>query len=98
MPPEISEEDIYKRATERVKEKKDFYNHLATYVVVNIGLVLIWTFTNNGGYHWYLWPLGCWGIFGIVPHFVKTFIFPEGTGWEKNQIEKEADKIRKSGS
>ncbi len=93
----ISEEEIYKQATERVKEKKDFYGHFTTYAAVNIILVSIWAFGSDGGYPWFLWPLGCWGIFGIIPNFLKTFVFPGGTGWERGQIEREAQKMRRAG-
>ena len=42
MAGKLSEDEIYSLAEKRVKEKKDFYIHLAIYVVVNAMLVLIW--------------------------------------------------------
>lgn len=48
MPHQLSEEEIYQVARKRVEEKKAFYTHLATYVVVNAMLVLIWAFTSRG--------------------------------------------------
>ena len=38
----MSEEEIYKIARKRVEEKKGFLVHLAVYIIVNIGLVLLW--------------------------------------------------------
>ena len=90
----LSDDEIYALAEKRVKEKKDFYVHLSVYVVVNAMLVLIWYFTH-GGYKWFVWPLACWGI-GIIFHGLDVFLFHRKSNWEMNEIEKEAEKIRKT--
>jgi len=92
----ISEEEIYQKARKRVEEKKGFYTHLAVYILVNILLVIIWAFPSGGGYPWFLWPLGGWGI-GILFHFLGVFVFSRSTGWETREIEKEAERLRKGG-
>jgi hypothetical protein len=92
----MSEEEIYKQARKRVEEKKGFFVHLTVYICVNIGLVLIWAFAAGGGYPWFIWPLGGWGI-GLLFHFLGVFVFPRSTGWERREIEKEAEKLRKGG-
>ena len=92
----ISEEEIYKQARKRVEEKKGFFVHFIVYICVNIGLVLIWAFAAGGGYPWFLWPLGGWGI-GLLFHFLEVFVFSRSTGWERREIEKEAEKLRKGG-
>jgi len=92
-----SEEEIYRIARERVKQKRGFWNHLAVYVVVNIFLVIIWFFTGRGGgYPWFIWPLIGWGI-GIIFHALGVFVFPKQwpSDWERKQVEKEAEKLRK---
>jgi len=89
---QLSEEEIYEEARKRVKAKRDFYQHLAIYVVVNIILVLVWRFAAGGGYPWFLWPLGGWGI-AVLFNFLNVFVFP--TRLEKGAIEKEAEKLRK---
>jgi phosphate/sulfate permease len=94
MSHQMTEEEIYQRARKRVEEKKGFFSHLAVYVVVNAVLVLIWAFTSRG-YPWFVWPLGGWGI-GLVFHFLGVFLFSKETNWERNEIEKEAERIRKS--
>jgi hypothetical protein len=94
MPPEMSEEEIYEAARKRVRQKKEFYNHLVIYTVVNILLVIIWALTSRG-YPWFLWPLAGWGI-GIIFHASDVFIFHKQSNWERSEIEKEAAKIRKS--
>jgi phosphate/sulfate permease len=90
----MSEEEIYQKAKKRVEEKKGFYSHLAVYIVVNVVLVLIWAFTSRG-YPWFVWPLGGWGI-GLIFHFLSVFLFNKETSWERDEIEKEAAKLRKS--
>ncbi|MFH1650721.1 MAG: 2TM domain-containing protein [Chloroflexota bacterium] len=94
MTNEISEKELYEKAKKRVEEKKGFYSHLVIYVVVNVVLVLIWAFGSGGGYLWFLWPMGGWGI-GIIFHFLGVFVFNRETGWEKREIEKEMERLRK---
>jgi len=96
MSTQLSEEEIYQQARKRVEEKKGFFTHLAVYIIVNIMLVLIWAFPSGGGYPWFLWPLGGWGI-GLVFHFLGVFVFSKRTDWEKREVEKEAEKLRKGG-
>ena len=95
MPSQMSEEEIYQIARKRVEEKKGFFSHLAIYVIINILLVVIWALTG-AGFPWFLFPLGGWGI-GVIFHFLGTFVFSKETGWERREIEKEAERLRKSG-
>ncbi|UCG54489.1 MAG: 2TM domain-containing protein, partial [Dehalococcoidia bacterium] len=62
MAKQMTEEQIYEEATKRVKDRKRFYGGLATYLIVNAVLVVIWALSGQG-YPWFLWPLGIWGIF-----------------------------------
>jgi hypothetical protein len=96
MSTKLSEEEIYHQARKRVEEKKGFFIHLSVYIVVNILLVLIWAFPSGGGEPWFLWPLGGWGI-GLLFHFLGVFVFSKQTVWEKREVEKEAEKLRKGG-
>lgn len=99
MSTDMSEEEkeIYEEAKKRVHAKKEFYRHLGIYLVVNIGLVLIWAFASDGGYPWFAWPMGIWGIFVLV-NFLQVFVFSTGTDRDKKAIEKEAERIRKKRS
>jgi hypothetical protein len=54
------------RARKRVKDRRDFFTHLTTYVVVNTAVVLIWAITGQG-YFWPAWVLLGWGV-GLVLH------------------------------
>ena len=96
MTPGMSEEQIYELAKKRVEEKKGFFVHLTVYILVNIMLVLIWAFATGGGYPWFIWALGGWGI-GLLFHFLGVFVFSKRTDWERREIEKEAEKLRKGG-
>jgi len=89
----ISEEEIYSLARKRVEEKKGFYTHLIIYTVVNVMLVVIWAVTG-AGFPWFIFPLGGWGI-GILFHFLGVFVFSRTSNWEKREIEKEAERLRK---
>ncbi|MGB3863931.1 MAG: 2TM domain-containing protein [Candidatus Aminicenantaceae bacterium] len=92
MTTSMSEEQIYEQAKKRVEAKKGFYIHLTVYILVNILLVLIWTFAADGGFPWFIFPLGGWGI-GILFHFLGVFVF-DGKS-DKAAIEKEAEIIRR---
>ena len=89
----MSEEEIYREARKRVEEKKGFYTHLAVYIGVNILLIIIWAATG-AGFPWFVFPLGGWGI-GILFHFLGVFVFSRQTGWEKREIEKEVERLRR---
>jgi len=97
MSAQMSEEELYKEARKRVEEKKGFFIHLSVYIIVNIMLVIIWAFPAGGGYPWFLFALGGWGI-GLILHFLGVFVFSRQTGWERRAIKKEAERLRKSGS
>ena len=92
----MSEQEILEITRKRVKQKKDFYSHLATYIVINILLIIIWRFLAGGGYPWFLFPLGGWGI-GLIFHFLSVFVFPGESDWERREVAKEAEKLRKAG-
>ncbi len=48
-------------ALKRLKDKRDFKNHAATYLIVNALLVVIWAVSGQG-YFWPIWPILGWGI------------------------------------
>jgi len=90
MAMKMTEEQIYEQAKKRVEEKRGFFSHLAAYVVVNIILFFIWFF-SSGGFPWFIFPLGGWGI-GLLFHFLGVFVF--NSAGSQKAIEKEATKIR----
>lgn len=54
-------EEARKAALKRLKDKRDFKSHAATYLVVNTLLVVIWA-VSGGGYFWPIWPIAGWGV------------------------------------
>ncbi len=94
MATEMSEKELYEAARKRVEEKKGFFIHLAIYICVNILLVIIWAFPAGGGYPWFFWPLGGWGI-GILFDFLRVFVFSRPSNWERREIEKEVERLKR---
>jgi hypothetical protein len=88
----LPEEQIYEQAKKRVEARRGFFFHLIAYIVVNIMLVLIWAFAAGGGYPWFIFPLGGWGI-GLLFHGLGVFAFLQAS--DKAAIEMEAEKIRR---
>ena len=75
-------------AIKRIKSKREFWTHLATYVIVNTALVVIWALSSDGGYFWPIWSIFGWGI-GIAFHAYNTFFEKPIT---EDQIQREIDK------
>ena len=88
----MTEEEIYEEAKKRVKAKRDFWGNFGAWATVNIILVVVWALTDPGGYPWFLWPLGIWGVFVLI-HFLRVFVFERKS--DVGAIAKEAEKIKR---
>ena len=79
------------RAKKRVKAKKDFYQHLMSYAIVNSFLFALNLITSPG-YLWFVFPLMGWGV-GLAFHYVGVFGIPGfdilSKEWEDREIERE---------
>jgi len=95
MSARMSDEEIYKLARKRVEEKKGFFIHFTVYLCVNALLIIIWA-VSGAGFPWFIFPLGGWGI-GVLFHFLGVFVFNKQSGWEQRAIEREVERLRKSG-
>lgn len=86
------EQEIRRKAEERVERRISFFMHLLIYVVINLGLFLIWFFTSNHGkgFGWFIIPLAGWGV-GLLAHFLDVFVF---YGIRERMVDKEMHKIR----
>jgi hypothetical protein len=62
---------LREKARKRVTQRREFYAHLTTYVVVNAAIILVWALTG-AGYFWPAWVLFGWGI-GLVLHGLSVF-------------------------
>ncbi|OGN97921.1 MAG: hypothetical protein A2Y89_06225 [Chloroflexi bacterium RBG_13_51_18] len=96
MTTQLSEDEIYQKAKKRVEEIKGFYAHLCVYLAINLLVIIIWLVTSLGAYPWFVFPVGCWGVV-VILHALFVFVFNKDARWEKNAVEKEADKLRKMG-
>ena len=85
------------KAKKRVEEIKGFYVNLISYIVVNIGLLVL-NLVTSPKYLWFYWPLLWWGI-GLVFHGLKVFIYIPflGRDWDEKKINEymEKEKINK---
>jgi len=80
-----ADREKFKRALRRVDEIKGFYTHLAVFVIVIAGLVVVNLATGSNW--WVQWVVLGWGI-GILLHALLTF---GGTPqfvsrWEKRKL------------
>jgi len=90
-------EEAYLRAQKKVKALVGFYWHLASYVIVNLFIIIM--IVSNGGT---LWSFGTfataffWGI-GLLFHFLGVFgvDFFFGKNWEQRKIKEMMDKDTK---
>ncbi|GAA4815909.1 2TM domain-containing protein [Litoribaculum gwangyangense] len=91
-------EEAYLRAKEKVKKIIGFYWHLASYIIVNIFIIIL--IVSNGGklfsFGTFATPL-FWGI-GLFFHFMGVFgpDFLFGKNWEERKIKEYMDKEQNS--
>lgn len=71
------------QARKRIKELKEFYSHLASYVIVHIFLVALNLFLSPD-HLWFFYSLGGWGI-GLAIHAFD--VFGTSNGWEERKME-----------
>lgn len=95
---DISKENKYQRARERVDELKKFYGNLTSYVLVICMLALI-NYLTFWGYKWFLWAAFGWGI-GLFFHAAKTFRWNPffSKDWEERKIKQFMDEDQKPGN
>ena len=80
--------DDERDALEYVRNLKDLYYHILTYLLVIVFLAVI-NLVVSPGYLWFLWAALGWGV-GLASHAI-TVLQPFklfGPEWEKRQVEK----------
>lgn len=91
----MTQEQKLKEAKKRVKRKKEFYEHLTTYVAISIFLVALNFFTSPGRW-WFQWAVFGWGM-AVVFHYFDVFgvpgVGPMDKDWEQKKIEEELRKM-----
>ncbi len=96
---QFNKEEAYLRAKKKLDKLKGFYWHLASYVVVNLFLIIVIVIGNDGN----IWNFETfataffWGI-GLVFHFLSVFgpAFFFGQNWEERKIKEFMDKEKQN--
>jgi len=95
MYPEDLENSKYVRAVERVEKLKEFYQNLASYVIVIPFLIFINLYFSPG-FHWFWFPAIGWGI-GVIFHWLEANNYNVflGRNWEERKIKEMMGEDRK---
>ena len=81
----IDQSKLEKEARKRVRALRDFYMHLATFVVINAFLIVLNLMTSPGDF-WAIWPLLGWGV-GLASHGLSVFELGIGSKeWEERKV------------
>ena len=87
---------LMKLAKKRVKAKREFVWHLATYVLVNSFLIFIFLTTSGiFGYFWPMWPIMGWGL-GLALHGVSLALTLSDNTGSDNKIMEEYNRLKQS--
>lgn len=81
------EKQLWKIAKKRV----GFKRHLATYIIINSMLWVLWSFDkseDNGELPWPLWSMLGWGV-GLAFSFLGAYVFTK-----EDAIQKEFEKLK----
>jgi hypothetical protein len=93
----FSQEEVQK-AKKRVKAKKDFYQHLMAYVIVNFFLFALNMVTSPFTW-WFHFPMLGWAV-GLAFHYVDVFGVPGfnilSKEWEEKELDVELRKMREA--
>jgi len=83
---DLSDHPRYREARHYVEQLKGFYTHASVYVLVNLGLFALGSFTGRP-HSWYPWPALAWGI-GLVAHGAWVYALGGllGPSWEERKI------------
>ncbi len=64
-----------KQAIHRIRERQQFYAHLAFFLAMNVYLVTVWA-RSDAPFFWPIWAIFGWGI-GLAAHAAHIF------GWQR---------------
>nr|WP_199000260.1 2TM domain-containing protein [Flavobacterium sp. ASV13] len=92
MEPNYNEAERYYKAQKKVKEIREFYEHLTVYLLVN-PIVIVVNIMTSPGYLWFIWCLMGWGI-GLILHGLTVFNLPPffDKDWEERKIKEILEK------
>ncbi|MFB3387897.1 2TM domain-containing protein [Flavobacterium sp. LAR06] len=96
METKYDEAERYYQAQKRVKEIREFYEHLTVFLICN-PVVMVVNLMTSPGYLWFLWCVFGWG-FAILMHGLKVFrVSPVfNKEWEDRKIREILEKENKT--
>ena len=79
-------DDLEREARKRVKQLKEFYAHLGSYLLVN-GFLACVNLLTSPQVLWAIWPMLGWGL-GLAAHAVSVFGLPGlgGRAWQERKV------------
>ncbi len=86
------ESALREKAEKRVKQRTRVLEHIATYVLVNGFLVVVWALTG-AGYPWFLWVMAGWGL-GLALNVASYFTGSKGDSARERMIQEEIKRMR----
>jgi fatty acid desaturase len=94
-PSGMSEEEIYRVARRNVERKRGAQTHLFVFIIVNMFLSLIWAlpFGGQGFLQLHIVLAGIWAV-GVIVHFLIAYLSDGDDKWDREAIEKEAERLR----
>lgn len=87
-----NEIQAYEKAKKRVKDIKEFYGNLISYVIV-IPVLIIINLKTYSKFQWFWFPMFGWGL---VLLFLGLSVFGYGKSWEERKIQEILDKEKNS--
>lgn len=91
MPQQLSPEQIEHLARKRAAAKLGWYVHACVYVLVNLMLTVIASFSDRP---WSIYPILGWGV-GLAMHGVSVFLLGTGSGFRERLVEQERERLRR---
>ncbi len=94
----MKDENLYEKASKKVKAKKGFFYHLVAYVLILLMLYAIMQVENNGEILPVIIVGLSWGI-GLAGHYLTVFgtenleLIGVNSNWEEEELEKELERL-----
>jgi len=87
--------DLRTVAIRRLHRKREFYEHLVSYLIVNTMLVAVWLIlglTTGAWFPWPLFPIAGWGI-GLAFHAWSAF-GPTSRPIDETAVDREIERLQ----
>jgi hypothetical protein len=84
--------EIADRAEFDTIQRREFYGHLLSYVLVN-GFLVVINILTSPTYFWAMWPILGWGL-GLAFHFAETF-FKNSENYREEFVKWQAKRARR---